>query len=238
MKNVKTSFFPPLHKEGVKFVLISGIAALFFICLGNPIISLIALCFTGFCYFFFRDPYRTIPVSKDYIISPADGIITFIGYGTPPNELVYGEKEEMMKVSIFLSPFDVHVNRAPMEGEIIELKYNPGKFINASLDKSSDQNERQSMVLKSEDNVYIVCVQIAGFIARRIVCDVKTGDKLSIGQKYGIIRFGSRADVYIPKHLGILVGVGQKVVGGETIISDIKNNISREFVYENPMQNL
>ena len=173
-----------------------------------------------YIFYFFRDPNRIIPLD-DFIVSPADGTITYIGETNNPLD-IENNNEVYTKVSIFLSIFDVHVNRMPIDGTIKEIKYIPGKFINATLDKSSEQNEKNIIKISNGTYNYFV-VQIAGLIARRIVCNVNKNQDLKKGERIGIIKFGSRVDLYLPKSNKILVSKGQKVIGGETIISNPKN---------------
>ncbi len=173
-----------------------------------------------YIFYFFRDPNRIIPLDG-FIVSPADGTITYIGDANTPFD-IENSNQLYTKVSIFLSIFDVHVNRMPIDGTIKEIKYIPGKFINATLDKSSEQNEKNIIKISNGTYDYFV-VQIAGLIARRIVCNVKKNQDLKKGERIGIIKFGSRVDLYLPKSNKVLVSKGQKVIGGETIISNPKN---------------
>ena len=208
-----------IHNEGwvylVSVVILTIILIPFFIFLGIffAILSI-------YIYYFFRDPNRTIPLD-DFIVSPADGTITYIGDANTPFD-IENNNQLYTKISIFLSIFDVHVNRMPIDGTIKEIKYIPGKFINATLDKSSEQNERNIIKIRNGTYDYFV-VQIAGLIARRIVCNVNKNQNLKKGDRIGIIKFGSRVDLYLPKSNKILVSKGQKVIGGETIISNPKN---------------
>jgi len=208
-----------IHNEGrvylVLAIIITIIVTPFFIYIGIffAILSI-------YIFYFFRDPNRTIPLS-DFIVSPADGTITYIGDTKTPID-IENNNEVYTKVSIFLSIFDVHVNRMPIDGTIKEIQYIPGKFINATLDKSSEQNEKNIIKITNGTYIYFV-VQIAGLIARRIVCNVNMNQFLKKGERIGIIKFGSRVDLYIPKSNKVLVSKGQKVVGGETIISNPKN---------------
>jgi phosphatidylserine decarboxylase len=169
--------------------------------------------------YFFRDPKRMVPDRKGLIVSPADGLIVFVGPVPPPAELDLGT-ESMTKISIFMNVFDVHVNRIPLSGMITKIHYYPGKFFNATLDKASEHNERQAITITTEDNLKIGCIQIAGLIARRIHCDVKVGQSVSTGERYGIIRFGSRVDLYFPSQFAGQVIKGQRVIGGETVLVD------------------
>ena len=208
-----------IHKEGklyfISCLLITIICFPFF-----PILGTILSIFSIYIFYFFRDPIRTIP-SHDVVVSPADGTITYIGDANTPFD-IENNNQLYTKVSIFLSIFDVHVNRMPIDGTIKEIKYIPGKFINATLDKSSEQNEKN--IIKISDGTYnYFVVQIAGLIARRIVCNVNKNQDLKKGDRIGIIKFGSRVDLYLPKSNKILVSKGQKVIGGETIISNPKN---------------
>ena len=208
-----------IHNEGwiylVSAIILTIIVTPFFVFIGIffAILSI-------YIFYFFRDPNRIIPLD-DFIVSPADGTITYIGETNNPLD-IEKNNEVYTKVSIFLSIFDVHVNRMPIEGTIKEIKYIPGKFINATLDKSSEQNEKNIIKISNGTYNYFV-VQIAGLIARRIVCNVNKNQDLKKGERIGIIKFGSRVDLYLPKSNKILVSKGQKVIGGETIISNPKN---------------
>jgi phosphatidylserine decarboxylase len=213
---------PPLHPEGPGFVAVFAIAALVFWWIWTPL-GLVGLALTIWCFYFFRDPDRTTPTRPGLVISPADGVVQLIGPVVPPLELGLGT-EPMIRVSVFMSVFDCHVNRAPIAGTIIKDEYTPGKFINATLDKASEYNERQSLVIRTQDGKDFAVVQIAGLVARRIRCDVREGQHLLPGQRFGMIRFGSRLDVYLPKGVSPLVAVGQKAVAGETVLADMTSS--------------
>ncbi|MCF8462308.1 MAG: phosphatidylserine decarboxylase [Rickettsiaceae bacterium] len=218
-----------IHKEGYVFIAISAILTFVLGSLSGKI-AILGIIVTLFCAYFFRNPNRVTPIDKNLIIAPADGVIQSITTCPAPAELKMGE-EEMTRVSIFLSVFDVHVNRIPIDGKIIALAYNPGKFLNASLDKASSDNERQSVVMETSSGEKIIFVQIAGLIARRIICDLEEGQEVKAGERYGIIRFGSRVDVYLPKKIKLNIAVGQLSVGGETILADLseKSTKANEF---------
>ena len=208
-----------IHNEGriylVSAIILTIILIPFFIFIGIffAILSI-------YIFYFFRDPNRIIPLDG-FIVSPADGTITYIGDANTPFD-IKNSNQLYTKVSIFLSIFDVHVNRMPIDGTIKEIKYIPGKFINATLDKSSEQNEKNIIKISNGTYNYFV-VQIAGLIARRIVCNVNKNQDLKKGDRIGIIKFGSRVDLYLPKSNKVLVSKGQKVIGGETIISNPNN---------------
>ncbi len=219
-----------IHKEGYIFI---AIAALLTFILGslNGKIALLGVVATLFCAYFFRNPNRVTPVDKNLVIAPADGLIQSITTCKAPSELNMGE-EDMTRVSIFLSVLNVHVTRVPADGRILSLAYNPGKFLNASLDKASNENERQSVVMETIDGKKIIFVQIAGLIARRIVCDLEEGQEVKAGERYGIIRFGSRMDVYLPKTTKLCIAVGQVSVGGETILANLSDTHTKEYEFE------
>ena len=208
-----------IHNEGwiylVSAIILTIIVIPFFVFIGI-FFAILSICI----FYFFRDPNRIIPLD-DFIVSPADGTITYLGETNNPLD-IENNNEVYTKVSIFLSIFDVHVNRMPIEGTIKEIKYIPGKFINATLDKSSEQNEKNIIKISNGTYDYFV-VQIAGLIARRIVCNVNKNQDLKKGERIGIIKFGSRVDLYLPKSNKVLVSKGQKVIGGETIISNPNN---------------
>jgi phosphatidylserine decarboxylase len=209
-----------IHPAGWPFIFGFLIASLFLWFL-SPFWGLCAFFLTGFCTLFFREPTRVPPHFPHAIVAPADGIVVSVGPAVPPSELgTYGEGS-WTRVSIFLSVFDVHVTRIPATSRVVLRMYNPGQFVNASFDKASDLNERNSLVLETAAGERLIVVQIAGLIARRILCDALLGDDVSIGQTYGIIRFGSRVDLYIPATLAINVQKGQRMVGGETVIAQL-----------------
>lgn len=212
-------FFSPIHKEGWPFIAIFA-AVTFILLLISNTLGILGAVFTVWCIYFFRDPERFTPVDDNLVISPADGIVTAISDVAPPEELEMSEAP-LTRVSIFLNVFDVHVNRSPLSGKILKIWYFPGKFVNASLDKASEFNERQAIRLQVKGGREIAFVQIAGLIARRIVCDVQEGDELLAGQRYGMIRFGSRVDVYLPKGAAPLVSKGQRMIAGETVLADL-----------------
>ena len=176
---------------------------------------------TVWCVYFFRDPDRVTPVREGLVISPADGIVQLIDSAAPPEELDMGQ-DARPRICIFMNVFDVHVNRVPIDATITKLSYRPGKFFNASLDKASEFNERQSLHLTLKDGRDIALVQIAGLIARRILCHAAEGQAFRAGERFGMIRFGSRVDVYLPDGVYPLVSVGQRAIGGETVIADSK----------------
>ena len=209
-----------IHKEGYKFILIFAVATAILSLLSNGL-GLVGLVLTLWCIFFFRDPERVTPVEENVVISPADGLVTRIEYGvTAPDDLGYGDKK-FNKISVFLNVFNVHVNRVPVAGKVTKVSYKPGKFLSANVDEASSENERNSAVVKTENGVEVVFVQVAGLVARRIVSDIKEGQEVKAGDRYGIIRFGSRADIYLPEDVLIKSMVGQTMIGGETIIAKL-----------------
>jgi phosphatidylserine decarboxylase len=211
-------FLTQTHKEGYIFVATSGCATIF-VSIFSPFFGLILFVITLWVIAFFRDPVRVTPKSKNVVVSAADGIVSSVIITKPPVDLGL-EDVEMHKISVFLSVFNVHVNKFPVEGIVKKVKYYPGKFLNAELDKSSDENERNTIVLtNSTDQKNVIITQIAGLIARRIVCFCKENDKSQIGKNFGLIRFGSRVDVYLPISYKVLVHQGQTCVGGETVIA-------------------
>ncbi|MDG1170873.1 MAG: phosphatidylserine decarboxylase, partial [Sulfitobacter sp.] len=177
---------------------------------------------TVWCYYFFRDPVRVIPQQQGLVLSPADGVVSLIEQVVPSRDLGLGD-DPLTRVSVFMNVFNCHVNRAPIAGRVMQVVYHHGKFLNASLDKASEHNERNSVTIETPQGVRIGVVQIAGLVARRIVCFVQEGDTLDIGHRFGLIRFGSRLDIYLPKGVTPLVSVGQTAVAGETVLADLAN---------------
>ena len=213
------TFIKPMHPEGRKFVAIfAAIAAVLFLL--TPVLGWIGVGLTVWCYYFFRDPKRTTPTREGLVISPADGVISLIEKAVPPAELGM-EDRALTRVSVFMNVFNCHVNRAPIAGTVQAVAYRPGKFLNASLDKASEDNERNSLCIEMADGRQIAVVQIAGLVARRIVCWTVKGQGLLTGERFGLIRFGSRVDVYLPDGVAPLVVVGQSMVAGETVIADL-----------------
>tara|TARA_X000001036_G_scaffold314302_1_gene292794 strand:+ start:31 stop:681 length:651 start_codon:yes stop_codon:yes gene_type:complete len=211
------TILPKIHKEGYKFLAISIIAT-FVILLFSKILGLIFILLTVWIYYFFRDPERYSINDENFLVSPADGLITDISEKVGPMELQM-ENTTYTKVSIFMNVFNCHVNRTPLPGSVEEIYYKPGKFLNASLDKASEENERNYYKIKNlKSGEEIIIVQIAGLIARRIVCEVEKGQNLKQGDRIGMIRFGSRVDLYF-KNKKILVKVGQNVIAGESLIA-------------------
>ena len=211
------TIFPKIHKEGYKFLAISIITT-FVVLLFSKLIGFILIIVTVWVYYFFRDPERYPINDESYLVSPADGLITDVSERSGPEELRL-ENTTYTRVSIFMNVFNCHVNRIPTNGKIEEIYYKPGKFLNASLDKASEENERNFYKIKSnKNNEEILIVQIAGLIARRIVCDVEQGQELKQGDRIGMIRFGSRVDIYF-KNKKVLAKLGQNVVAGESLIA-------------------
>jgi phosphatidylserine decarboxylase len=208
----------PLHPDGWKFVAIGVVVTLVLFLLWHPA-GWLALILTLWIVYFFRDPWRVTPTRAGLIVSPADGIVVSIASVPPPPELDMGAVP-VTRIGIFLNLFDVHVARSPLAGSIAARHYTPGRFINASLDKASEHNERLALRLSAADGPDIACVLIAGLVARRIVCPLLAGQRVGVGERIGIIRFGSRVDVYLPPPYVPLVALGQRMVGGETVLAD------------------
>ena len=208
---------PPIHPEGYPFIGGFALASLLLFWRWTPL-GWIGCVLTIWCALFFRDPIRVTPVRDGIVVAPADGRISMIAHAVPPAELGLGDKP-LPRISIFMSVFNCHVNRAPVAGKIERIAYRPGVFINAELDKASEDNERNALVIASA-NGRIGVIQIAGLVARRIVCFVKEGQLIGAGERFGLIRFGSRLDVYLPEATRALVSEGQTAVAGETILAD------------------
>ena len=208
----------PINRAGWPFIAIFAVVTIIFFAIWAPL-GWIGLILTLWCIYFFRDPPRTVPMRKGLMVSPADGRVMMIVPAVPPPELGMG-LDPMLRVSIFLNVFNVHVNRVPIEGTVVKSAYHPGKFLSASMDKASDVNERAAVRLKMTDGREIAFVQIAGLVARRIITTLKDGQEVRTGARYGLIRFGSRLDIYLPRDAEPLVIVGQTAVGGETILAD------------------
>ena len=211
----------PVHPAGWMFIAIFAVISLGLSLLWSPF-GWLGLIATAWCVYFFRNPDRVTPLREGLIVSPADGMVQTIIKCTPPAELELGIGERT-RISIFLNVFDVHVNRIPIEGSISKLHYHAGKFFNAALDKASDENERQLIKITTPDGLTVGIVQIAGMVARRILCDLKEGQSVKTGERFGLIRFGSRVDIYLPPDITPLVIEGQRAIGGETILADLKN---------------
>lgn len=218
----KNYLLPNIHNEGWRFVgIFAAITALLAI-VWEPL-GWLGLVLTVWCYYFFRDPQRVTPTIEDVVVSPADGVVQMIAEVPAPEELNMGD-QKFTRVSIFMSVFNVHVNRAPAEGKIINAVYVPGKFLNATLDKASKDNERQLLAMKTKCGKEICFVQIAGLVARRIVCEAQIGQEYKAGERFGMIRFGSRLDVYLPQGVEPQVVLGQTMVAGETIIANLTSD--------------
>ncbi len=213
------TFLKPMHPEGIRFVGAFALASAVLFLIWAPL-GWIGVGLTVWCYYFFRDPKRVTPMRPGLVISPADGVVSLIEPAVPPAELGLGP-EPLTRVSVFMNVFNCHVNRAPVPGTVTKVAYRPGKFLNASLDKASEDNERMSLAMQMEDGRHVAFVQIAGLVARRIVCFVTEGTRLGAGERFGLIRFGSRVDVYLPQGVNPLVAVGQGTIAGETVLADL-----------------
>jgi phosphatidylserine decarboxylase len=211
--------FVPIHPAGHVFIGAFALATLVLFWLWTPL-GWLGLILTIWCVLFFRDPPRCTPLREGLVVAPADGVVCSLGHFAPPPELGLGERP-VPRVSIFMSVFDCHVNRAPISGRIQRIAYSPGTFINADLDKASEDNERNGLVVDSAFGTFGV-VQIAGLIARRILCFVREGETLETGDRFGLIRFGSRVDVYMPEGSMPLVGLGTRSIAGETVLADMR----------------
>lgn len=237
-KGEATWQWPSVHPEGRKFGLLCAAAALVAALLAWETIAWPLAVLTLGILAFFRDPQRVTPQGENLIVAPADGLVTLIGEVPPPRELTLDDglgspvmsAGPVVRISIFMSVFDVHINRAPVGGTVRRVVYIPGKFLNADLDKASDENERQHILIERGDGTAIGFTQIAGLVARRIVPFVKAGDILACGQRVGLIRFGSRVDVYLPAGTAPKILLGQKVIAGETVLAELGQNAMLEGV--------
>jgi phosphatidylserine decarboxylase len=210
---------PPLHPEGRRFLAVFAAGSVGLWLLWQPL-GLVGALLTVWCYYFFRDPARVVPGAPGLLVSPADGIVSLIGPAGPPPGLGM-ESGPLTRVSVFMSVFNCHVNRAVAEATVGAVAYHPGRFVSAALDKASEENERNALRLDLADGRQVAVVQIAGLVARRIVCFVKPGQALRRGERFGLIRFGSRLDIYLPAGVAPLVAVGQTMVAGETVLAQL-----------------
>jgi phosphatidylserine decarboxylase len=214
------NFFVPILADGWRFIALFAGATFLGALTGAAWLFWPLMALTLWSIYFFRDPPRSVPQDDGVLIAPADGLVQMIVDAVPPPELGLGG-EALTRVSIFLSVFDVHINRAPCAASVDIVAYRPGKFVNASADKASDDNERMAVALRRSDGRMIGCVQIAGWVARRIVCYIKPGQTVAAGERFGHIRFGSRTDLYLPPGARLLVAPGQRMIGGETIMAEL-----------------
>lgn len=219
---IKKTILVPPHPAGIPFIGGGVIVAL--ICFTfSEFLGIVALIFAAFCLYFFRDPERVTPQKSSLVVSAADGEISgIVSDVSLPSELAGGDDTRYTRISTFLSVLDVHIQRAPVSGKIIRKVYSPGKFLNADLDKASEDNERCSLIIETAGGQKICVVQIAGLIARRIINDVREDQDIVAGKRFGIIRFGSRVDIYLPEGISPLVCVGQRAIGGETVFADFE----------------
>ncbi|MFZ5962309.1 phosphatidylserine decarboxylase [Thalassococcus sp. BH17M4-6] len=215
---MRDTFIKPMHPEGRRFVGIFAAITLALFLVAEPL-GWIGVGLTVWCYYFFRDPVRTTPTRDGLVVSPADGVVSLIERAVPPPELGMPDTA-LVRVSIFMNVFNCHVNRTPAAGTVARVAYRPGKFFNASLDKASEDNERNSLRFALPNGQELAVVQIAGLVARRIVCFVSEGQQMRTGERFGLIRFGSRLDVYLPDGVAPLVALGQTMVAGETVLAD------------------
>ena len=227
LDSIKTSVLTPIHPAGIPFIALFLILTIIIGWIWPPLYY-VGFTLTLWCIYFFRNPYRTTPElpgsnKNNLIISPADGTVIEISKITPTEDIGLPEGK-WTRVCIFMNVFDVHVNRSPMLGQITYKKYIPGSFFNASLDKASEKNERLILNMDTENGNKIAFVQIAGLVARRIICEVDIGHSLKAGEIFGLIRFGSRVDIYFPSEVSVMVLKGQKMIAGETIIGDFSKN--------------
>ncbi|MCT4578122.1 phosphatidylserine decarboxylase [Donghicola sp.] len=214
-----STFVKPMHPEGRKFVAIAVAITVILFLIWEPL-GWIGVGLTVWVYYFFRDPVRVTPSQPGLMISPADGIISLLEPAVPPAELGLGD-QPMTRISVFMSVFNCHVNRLPAAGTLEKVAYRPGKFLNASLDKASEDNERNGLTVALEDGRRYGVVQIAGLVARRILCWSKEGQTLATGERFGLIRFGSRLDIYLPDGVEPKVQIGQTMIAGETVLADL-----------------
>ena len=214
------NFFVPILDDGWRFI--AAFAAVTFLAAFSGVAWLFwpLMAITLWSIYFFRDPPRGVPQQDDLLIAPADGLVQMVTAAVPPAELGLGA-EPLTRVSIFLSVFDVHINRAPCAGTVDVMAYRPGKYLNAAADKASEENERMAIAFRRADGRAIGCVQIAGWVARRIVCRIKPGQTVAAGERFGHIRFGSRTDLYLPPGARLLVAAGQRMIGGETVMAEL-----------------
>jgi phosphatidylserine decarboxylase len=214
--------FAPIHSDGWRFIAIFAAASVILYLIAHWL-GWLGFVATAWCAYFFRDPWRVTPTRAGLVVAPADGTIASVGLAPPPVELEMGDAP-LRRISIFLNVFDVHVNRMPVSGRVVKRVHHSGKFLNASLDKASVDNERMALRLATSDGHDVAVVQIAGLVARRIVCTVEAGHEVIAGQRFGLIRFGSRTDVYLPQDWTPFAIVGQRAVGGETVIADARSD--------------
>ncbi|MAQ82970.1 MAG: phosphatidylserine decarboxylase family protein [Maritimibacter sp.] len=219
---MRDTFLKPMHPEGRRFVAIFAAITVVLFLIWQPL-GWLGVGATVWCYYFFRDPKRITPVRDGLVVSPADGVVSLIEPAVPPVELGMPDVP-LTRVSVFMSVFNCHVNRAPVAGRVTAVAYRPGKFFNASLDKASTDNERNGLAIEMADGRTLAVVQIAGLVARRIVCFTAPDRRLSAGERFGLIRFGSRLDVYLPEGSVPLVALGQTMIAGETVIADLASD--------------
>ena len=209
----------PIHPAGYPFIGVFAVVTVILFMIWEPL-GWLGVLATAWCIYFFRHPPRVTPNRPDLVVAPADGVVQLVVQAVPPAELGLGNRP-LTRISIFLNVFNVHVNRVPADGAVIDVKYRPGKYLNANLEKASEENERCAVSLRLPDGRIMVFVQIAGLVARRIICDLSPGQPVVAGETYGLIRFGSRTDIYLPDGVEPLVSVGQTMIGGETVLADL-----------------
>jgi len=212
----------PVHRAGWPFIVVFAVVTLLLGLLWAPLFF-IGGVLTVWCVFFFRDPDRITPSRPGLVISPADGVVQMVVEAVPPPELEMGT-EPLTRIAVFMNVFNCHVNRSPVDGVVTKLAYRPGKFLNASLDKASEDNERQAVRIRTGDGREFGCVQIAGLVARRILCDLSPDQELRAGERIGMIRFGSRVDIYLPNGIAPMAVPGQTTVAGETVLADLRRD--------------